>query len=243
VLPAGNLGNTSAVGAALRDASALGLVARVPRVAAVQAAGAAPFARAFAAGSPSGARAGRDRRDRPSRSATRRAGTGRCASIRDTDGVVTDVGDDELLAAKAAVDAAGVGCEPASAASVAGVRRLVREGVIRPGESAVAILTGHVLKDPGILLDVTAPRRPTRRTRGPTRRWRSTPPPTRSPRAGRRGPRCPGGQRGTERRAAVRVPDRTSNPRAGFDCVGVAARPLALRATATLGAHADVRPR
>jgi threonine synthase len=74
--------------------------------------------------------------------------------IAETDGVVAAVDDEELLAAKAAVDASGVGCEPASAASVAGVRRLAREGVIRPGETAVALLTGHVLKDPGVLLDV-----------------------------------------------------------------------------------------
>jgi threonine synthase len=50
------------------------------------------------------------------------------------------------------IDASGVGCEPASAASVAGVRRLVAEGTIRPGEQVVAVLTGHVLKDPGMLL-------------------------------------------------------------------------------------------
>ncbi len=77
-------------------------------------------------------------------------------ALRETGGVATAVDDEELLAAKAAVDAAGVGCEPASAASVAGVRRLVRDGVIRPGETAVAVLTGHVLKDPGVLLAVHA---------------------------------------------------------------------------------------
>jgi len=62
------------------------------------------------------------------------------------------VTDDEILEAKAIIDGSGAGCEPASAASVAGVKRLVREGVIRPGERVVAVLTGHVLKDPGILL-------------------------------------------------------------------------------------------
>jgi len=60
--------------------------------------------------------------------------------------------DEELLEAKAAVDRCGVGCEPASAASVAGVRALVRQGTIDPAEHVVAVLTGHVLKDPGILL-------------------------------------------------------------------------------------------
>jgi threonine synthase len=51
------------------------------------------------------------------------------------------------------IDAAGIGCEPASAAAVAGVRRLVGERVIRSGQSVVAVLTGHLLKDPGIVID------------------------------------------------------------------------------------------
>ena len=74
-------------------------------------------------------------------------------AIAESDGVVTDVSDAEILEAKAAIDAAGVGCEPASAASVAGVRRLVREGVIDRGARVVALLTGHVLKDPGALVE------------------------------------------------------------------------------------------
>jgi threonine synthase len=153
VLPAGNLGNTSAVGAALRDALRYGLIARMPRVASVQAAGAAPFAAGF--------------RDGFAQRHTVRAETvatairiGDPASwdravrvIRETDGVVLDVSDAEILEAKAAIDAAGVGCEPASAASVAGVRRLLRDGTIAPGARVVAILTGHVLKDPGALLE------------------------------------------------------------------------------------------
>jgi threonine synthase len=73
-------------------------------------------------------------------------------AIRLTDGLVTDVTDGEILEAKAVVDASGAGCEPASAASVAGARKLVAAGVIRPGERVVAILTGHILKDPGLLL-------------------------------------------------------------------------------------------
>jgi threonine synthase len=66
---------------------------------------------------------------------------------------VLSVSDREILDAKARVDRAGIGCEPASAASVAGVRKAVREGLIRPGERVVAVLTGHLLKDPGATLD------------------------------------------------------------------------------------------
>jgi threonine synthase len=64
------------------------------------------------------------------------------------DGVVREVTDQEILDAKAQVGAGGLGCEPASAASVAGVKLLVGEGVIQPDERVVCILTGHQLKDP-----------------------------------------------------------------------------------------------
>jgi threonine synthase len=149
VLPAGNLGNTAAFGAALRAAHQLGLIDRVPRLAAIQAAGAAPFAAAF--------REGFARRQRVSAETVATAiRIGDPASwdrgvraIRETNGVVTDVSDAEILEAKAVVDRSGVGCEPASAASVAGVRKLVAEGTIAKQASVVAVLTGHLLKDPG----------------------------------------------------------------------------------------------
>lgn len=152
VLPAGNLGNTAAVGKALREAAALGLVDRVPRIAAVQAAGAAPFAESYRQGFTT---------LRPVRAETvasairigHPASYDRgVAAIRFSNGIVAAVSDDEILDAKAVVDAAGVGCEPASAASIAGVRRLVADGTIAPGDDVVAVLTGHVLKDPGQLL-------------------------------------------------------------------------------------------
>ena len=73
---------------------------------------------------------------------------------------MTDVTDEAILEAKAVVDAAGVGCEPASAASLAGVAKLVSEGVIRASERVVAILTGHILKDPGLLLEYHQRREP-----------------------------------------------------------------------------------
>jgi len=152
VLPAGNLGNTAAFGKALSEARTLGLIDRVPRIAAVQAAGAAPFARGFA--------------EQFTRRHTVKADTVATAikigdpaswdravrSIRETDGVVTTVTDPEILEAKAVIDAAGVGCEPASAASVAGARQLRERGIIPLNARVAAVLTGHVLKDPGALL-------------------------------------------------------------------------------------------
>lgn len=158
VLPAGNLGNTSAFGKALREARALGLITRVPRLAAVQAQGASPFHRSF--------RTGFRRRFRvvPETVATAirigdPASYDRAVrAIRETDGVVAAVGDAEILEAKAVVDAAGLGCEPASAAAVAGTRRLVRDGRIRRTHRVVAVLTGHLLKDPQAVLDYHAGR-------------------------------------------------------------------------------------
>jgi threonine synthase len=151
-VPAGNLGNTAAFGKALREAKALGLITKVPRIASIQAAGAAPFATAY--GEDFAVR----RRVRAETVATAikigdPASWDRAVrAIRETHGVVLAVSDAEILEAKAVIDASGVGCEPASAASVAGVRRLVADGTIRPGEQVVAVLTGHVLKDPGMLL-------------------------------------------------------------------------------------------
>jgi threonine synthase len=152
VLPAGNLGNTAAFGKALREAYAWGLISRMPRLAAIQAAGAAPFVRSFDEGFAR-------RHTVKAQTVATAIRIGNPASyeravraIRETDGVVLAVEDADLLEAKAAVDRCGVGCEPASAASVAGLRALVRRGVIDPAEHVVAVLTGHLLKDPEILL-------------------------------------------------------------------------------------------
>jgi threonine synthase len=148
VFPAGNLGNTSAFGLALIQARDSGLIARLPRLAAIQAAGAAPFHASYLEGFT------RRHRVKAETIATAiRIGDpaswelGRRA-IRETGGVVERVSDDEILAAKTVIDTAGVGCEPASAASVAGARKLAAAGVIAPGDRVVAILTGNLLKDP-----------------------------------------------------------------------------------------------
>ena len=96
--------------------------------------------------------------------------------------MVREVTDQEILDAKAQVGAGGLGCEPASAASVAGAKLLVAEGVIAPDERVVCILTGHQLKDPdrhgrlsrgrsrAVRRSAGQPRRPPRRLRQPRRR-------------------------------------------------------------------------
>ncbi len=74
-------------------------------------------------------------------------------TLKWTNGLVASVNDDEIMNAKAIVDKAGIGCEPASAASVAGTRKLIAAGIIQPDETVVGILTGNVLKDPAVTVD------------------------------------------------------------------------------------------
>jgi threonine synthase len=157
-VPAGNLGNTSAFGKALREAHEGGWIRTVPRILAVQARGANPFFQSYADGFRS------RHRVRPETVATAiRIGDpvshdrARLA-IEATRGVVTEVSDEEILEAKARIDAAGLGCEPASAASLAGVRRLRAEGVIGARDRVACVLTGHLLKDADAILARTPER-------------------------------------------------------------------------------------
>lgn len=152
VVPAGNLGNTAAFGKALREARAWGLIDRTPRLVAVQAAGAAPFAQSFAEGFATQHRVEAETLATAIRIGNPASYPRAVQAIRETNGLVLAVTDEEILEAKAMVDRCGVGCEPASAAAVAGVRRLVQTGEIQPHDRVVAVLTGHILKDPGILL-------------------------------------------------------------------------------------------
>ncbi len=153
VLPAGNLGNVSAFGKALGELAELGLIERVSRLAAIQAHGANPFYRSFTGGFRS-----RETVEAQTLATAIRIGDPvsylrAVQALRLTGGLVAEVTDEEIMDAKAQVDSAGIGCEPASAAAVAGTKKLVREGAIRPGDRVVAVLTGHHLKDPQATLD------------------------------------------------------------------------------------------
>src|SRR5918992_1334482 len=152
VLPAGNLGNTAAFGKALRGPRQWGLISRLPRLAAVQAAGAAPFARSFAEGFTQKHRVKAETVATAIKIGDPASYDRAVHAITETNGVVLAVDDDELLEAKAAIDASGVGCEPASAVSLAGLRQLIRRGIAKQSQRVVAIITGHILKDPGLLL-------------------------------------------------------------------------------------------
>jgi threonine synthase len=169
VVPGGNLGNSSAFGKAFGELVELGLIKKAPRIAVVNAAGADTLYRVV---NEEGLRwNGGDVEDeridafyRQMDAESRRAKTTASAieinrpvnlkkclrALEITGGVVEKVSDQEILDAKAQVGRGGLGCEPASAASVAGTKKLVANGVIDPGQRVVCVLTGHALKDPNI---------------------------------------------------------------------------------------------
>ncbi|MBN2336201.1 threonine synthase [Candidatus Bathyarchaeota archaeon] len=148
VLPAGNLGNTAAFGKALRELRQLGLVDWLPRIASIQAEGANPFYRLWRGKLNSLEPMKPDTIASAIKIGNPVSWIKALDSLRLTDGVVEQVSDVEIMDAKAVIDAAGVGCEPASAASVAGARKLREMGVIDPDEEVVCILTGNLMKDP-----------------------------------------------------------------------------------------------
>ena len=167
VVPGGNLGNSSAFGKAFLELRELGLIDRVPRLAVINAAGANTLYELvekrglkWQGGHGDLAIASRyyDEMDAQKRRAStiasaieinRPVNLTKCLrALEVCDGVVREVTDQEILDAKAQVGAGGLGCEPASAASVAGAKKLRAEGVIAPSDRVVCILTGHQLKDP-----------------------------------------------------------------------------------------------
>lgn len=167
VVPGGNLGNVSAFGKAFGELADLGLVPRLPRLAVINAAGANTFYQLYEKlglrwnnGQPDnkliaryfeGLSSGKVRASTIASAIEINHPVNLPKALRALErcgGVVREVSDQEILDAKAKVGTGGLGCEPASAASVAGARRLCKEGVIAPGERVVCILTGHQLKDP-----------------------------------------------------------------------------------------------
>src|ERR1700737_1175327 len=153
IVPGGNLGNSSALGKALLEMKELGLIARLPKLSVIQAEGANALVRtmretggkklisvhaetmatAIKIGSPA-----------PWKEGVR--------VIEATGGTVEQVSEVEMALAKAEIGADGIGCEPASAVTLAGLKKLVKQGFVRRNESVVLILTGNLLKDPDFTL-------------------------------------------------------------------------------------------
>jgi len=154
IVPGGNLANSSALGKGFRELVDLGLVARMPRISVVQAVGANPLVRSLAEThgvslTPVEAhtRASAIRIGNPAswRKAAR--------VIQETGGWCLDATEAEIAIAKAELGAEGLGCEPASAVTLAGLKRLRADSKIGAADSVVLILTGHTLKDASYTID------------------------------------------------------------------------------------------
>jgi threonine synthase len=154
IVPGGNLGNSSALGKGFREMRELGLVARMPKISVIQAAGANPLVRSL--NKNHGAVL------EPMEAHTRATAIriGNPASwrksarvIQESGGWCLDVSEAEIAIAKAEIGAEGLGCEPASAVTLAGLKKLRAQGVVRSGETVVLVLTGHTLKDADYTID------------------------------------------------------------------------------------------
>ena len=148
VVPGGNLGNASAIGKGLRELKELGFIEKVPRVLVIQAAGANPFYRTLAAASPELIPVHGPQTEATAIRIGHPANWKKARRVLEwTGGFCETVTDEEIFQAKAVLAEDGVGCEPASAATVAGVRKLCRSGKIERHADIVCVLTGNQLKD------------------------------------------------------------------------------------------------
>lgn len=153
IVPGGNLANCSALGKGFLELHQLGMIERVPKISVIQAAGANPLVRTMREND------GRElvRVNAETRATAIRIGNPASwrkavAVLKNTGGACEDVTEEEIASAKAELGADGIGCEPASAASLAGLKKLVRTGFVKQTESVVLILTGHMLKDADYML-------------------------------------------------------------------------------------------
>jgi threonine synthase len=154
IVPGGNLGNSSAIGKALLEMHTLGLIARLPKLSVIQAEGANALVRTLREA---------DGKRLVSVQAETRATAIRIGNpaswkkavhvLEATGGACEQVTEIEMAQAKAEIGAEGIGCEPASAVTLAGLKKLVKQGFVKLEESVVLVLTGNLLKDPDFTME------------------------------------------------------------------------------------------
>ncbi len=149
IVPGGNLGNSSAIGKALLEMRDLKLISRLPKLSIIQAQGANPFYRTVKEfGGTKLVPMTADTQATAIRIGNPASWKKALRVLRETSGEVEQVTELEIAEAKAEIGADGIGCEPASAVTLAGLKSLRQRGFVKPGESVILILTGHLLKDP-----------------------------------------------------------------------------------------------
>jgi threonine synthase len=151
IVPGGNLGNSSAIAKGFHELLELGVIAKMPKITIVQAEGANPLYRLWVKRDP-------ESKLEPLAGAFTLATAIKIGSpvswpkalraLQWSDGTVEQVSEQEIADAKAVIGRDGIGCEPASAVTLAGIKKMVFAGAINPDEDIVALLTGHLLKDP-----------------------------------------------------------------------------------------------
>jgi threonine synthase len=154
IVPGGNLGNSSAIGKALLEMRDLGLISRLPKLSVIQAEGANALVRTLREGS------GKRLINVQAETRATAIRIGNPASwkkavhvLEATAGACEQVTEVEIAQAKAEIGAEGIGCEPASAVTLAGLKKLVHQGIVKREESVVLVLTGSLLKDPDFTME------------------------------------------------------------------------------------------
>jgi threonine synthase len=153
LVPGGNLGNSSALGKAFLEMKELGLISALPKVSIIQTEGANPLVRTLRE------TGGRELITVQADTLATAIRIGSPASwkkavrvLAATGGAVEDISDGEMALAKAEIGSDGIGCEPASAVTLAGLKKLRKRDFVAADETVVLVLTGHLLKDPDFTL-------------------------------------------------------------------------------------------
>jgi threonine synthase len=154
IVPGGNLANASALGKGFLELKQLGLTKTLPRISVIQAEGANPFYRAMHEnGGESLQPVTAETRATAIRIGNPASWRKAADVLHKTGGWCEQVSEEEIAIAKSQIGTEGIGCEPASAVTLAGLKKLRADGRVSPGDTTVLILTGHTLKDPEFTID------------------------------------------------------------------------------------------
>ncbi|HZW96912.1 MAG TPA: threonine synthase [Candidatus Eremiobacteraceae bacterium] len=154
IVPGGNLGNSSAIGKALMEMLDVGLISSLPKLSVIQAGGANPLVRTVReAGGKHLVSVQPETRATAIRIGNPASWEKAVKVLETTGGMCEQVSEVEIAQAKAEIGAEGIGCEPASAVTLAGLKKLLRQGFVKSEESVVLVLTGNLLKDPDYTME------------------------------------------------------------------------------------------
>src|SRR5258708_21712984 len=148
IVPGGNLANGSALGKGFTELRDLGLIESLPKISIIQAAGANPLVRSMREnGGRELVRVNAETRATAIRIGNPASWRKAVSVLKNTGGACEEVSENEIAQAKAELGTEGIGCEPASAATLAGRKKLVAAGVLKPAATVDPVLTGHILQD------------------------------------------------------------------------------------------------